>query len=843
MQLWKLDPILGVTGAIDKFMAEKSKRFQDQQKATEKFRYTTFEIGKEWEKFTEDLSTSALSADGVIVHGLELANSILKEIHSGWNGIFDSPTAKYFTTVLSFLVSPLSAANQIYNKLHGDGAKQPAGGGQPTDVPRSTREEDLRHSPWLAGPSKNTGTAPLRFADLPATGGGEGEGQRSGGGAFKHFDEWLASKPASEHIEDRRNETRAAVADIKDDYLKDLNENTTQVKKLNEYFKLLDEGGEGRQGLGRLLGRGGMGIGGGGGGGGGGGPNGSSVGPGTGPGATQSTSPSSPTTTESKPTEPLASPSEAPAVRGAEGVQGLPGTQSGPAASRGGGYDPESGMTYPPTAGYGGGGGGGSATGVRGLPGSPSGPAVRRPTPDASAAPPQSPAAPGGGAAPRSVGPGGYSLADQKGHQYYEHGGVTLGGQTYHWGSGGGGAGAIEYGTYNINVATPYGGKGQLGPVGNRIGSVATLGGLGGTYKGSHDWEGVQIHRAFNDNLDKLYTAGCFSIKASEWPKFKQHLIEEGRKHPEGLQLTVGPNGMASITSRGSGQELVPSKARDAANDDRKQGPVHAASAAASVTPGGSKAGAPVGPKEGGVLPGDDPGSGGPGSHGGRFNAPTGARIAPGSQLETVTLSNGQKVTVNKKAAGQFKGFFNDLIAAGAPVRSLGGPGMRGNPSQHPNALAVDWAQHSRDVVDPDVRKWIDSHRDLMAGFEKRWGISGGENWGHKDTGHVSIDTLYGEEHLKQAQIASAGGEDRATVDAAAAPKSVRTIKVDAGGKLTANINAPANTSVKVEGSGGFKSTETNRTMPPGGGGAPKSTTTPSGPSKADLAAAAAAPG
>jgi hypothetical protein len=133
---------------------------------------------------------------------------------------------------------------------------------------------------------------------------------------------------------------------------------------------------------------------------------------------------------------------------------------------------------------------------------------------------------------------------------------------------------------------------------------------------------------------------------------------------------------------------------------------------------------------------------------GGRFNVPAGTRIQ--GQRETVTLSNGQRVTVNARAAAQFQGFFNDLIAAGAPVRNLGGFGGRNNPSQHPIGLAVDWAQHSRNVVDRDVLQWMRQNSGLLNQLEAKWGMSGGEHWRSPDTGHFSIDTLFGSKHLAQ---------------------------------------------------------------------------------------------
>jgi hypothetical protein len=147
----------------------------------------------------------------------------------------------------------------------------------------------------------------------------------------------------------------------------------------------------------------------------------------------------------------------------------------------------------------------------------------------------------------------------------------------------------------------------------------------------------------------------------------------------------------------------------------------------------------------------------GDGPSGGKFNVKAGTPIAPQGDHHTVTLNNGQTVTVNKAVAEQFRGFFNDLIKLGAPVRTLGGFGVRpNNPSEHPIGFAVDWAQHSRNVVDPDVRKWIDHNRATLKKLELRWGLSGGENWSNPDTGHFSIERILGKQHLMASREASA---------------------------------------------------------------------------------------
>jgi hypothetical protein len=211
-------------------------------------------------------------------------------------------------------------------------------------------------------------------------------------------------------------------------------------------------------------------------------------------------------------------------------------------------------------------------------------------------------------------------------------------------------------------------------------------------------------------------------------------------------------------------------------------------------------------------MPGDIEGSGPPG---GRFNVPAGTPLSPQSERETVTLANGQQVTVNKRSAAQFKGFFNDLIQSGAPVRGLGGFGTRGNPSQHPTGLAVDWAQNSRDVVSPDVRKWIDQHRDELGGLEKKWGVSGGETWRHPDTGHFSIEHLYGPEHLAAIEGASRLARDGSALD--------QTHKIQGSANIDVNVNAPPGTNVRARSAGLFKQTRlTRQTQMPVAAGGPE---------------------
>jgi hypothetical protein len=135
---------------------------------------------------------------------------------------------------------------------------------------------------------------------------------------------------------------------------------------------------------------------------------------------------------------------------------------------------------------------------------------------------------------------------NQANRPYRLQGQVALGGKTFDWASGGHARGSLPYGSYPINI-----GQGDIGPVGQQIGSVATVGGKGGViddpkYPGAPR-TGIQIHSWSAPSLDKLYSDGCFTVPTEEWPAFKKALLDEAAKHPEGLSLTVNRNNTASI--------------------------------------------------------------------------------------------------------------------------------------------------------------------------------------------------------------------------------------------------------------------------------------------------------
>jgi hypothetical protein len=174
---------------------------------------------------------------------------------------------------------------------------------------------------------------------------------------------------------------------------------------------------------------------------------------------------------------------------------------------------------------------------------------------------PQQPAGAGdGGGAPAFAPPGQLGAeANQANRPGYIGGQVEVGGQQFNWGSGGGGRGSLPYGTYPINVGDVSASAAQ------RLGSIASVGGRGGgtiddpKYPGKPR-TGIHIHTNRREQLDALYSAGCFTVPKSQWPQFRQALLDQAAKTPGGLHLQVNRDGRAIIGSR----EEIANRARGA---------------------------------------------------------------------------------------------------------------------------------------------------------------------------------------------------------------------------------------------------------------------------------------
>jgi hypothetical protein len=183
----------------------------------------------------------------------------------------------------------------------------------------------------------------------------------------------------------------------------------------------------------------------------------------------------------------------------------------------------------------------------------------------------------GQGQVPRSMDSGppapGATPGDVNANRPYKIGGkVTLGGEEFDWESGGTKRGSIPYGTHDVNI-----GKGDIGPIGQRIGSVATVGRPGGEiddpkYPGRPRL-GVQIHPGSGDTLDQMYTEGCFSISRSQWPKFKAALLRESATHGP-LTLTINPDGKASFQPKAAAQQQTTARPAETSGEVGSDRPV-----------------------------------------------------------------------------------------------------------------------------------------------------------------------------------------------------------------------------------------------------------------------------
>lgn len=142
----------------------------------------------------------------------------------------------------------------------------------------------------------------------------------------------------------------------------------------------------------------------------------------------------------------------------------------------------------------------------------------------------------------------------------YWQGQLTLGDQTYRYGTGAPGAnggdmqgGSIPYGQFNIKPGLHYGQnprfQGNSFYVDNMFDS-----------KWGRQRVGVLLHSA--RDLDKLYTAGCLGIDPRQWPAFKKHLLEQMQKHGE-MVLQVNPNGSANIIPKSQLKSSLPTQGSD----------------------------------------------------------------------------------------------------------------------------------------------------------------------------------------------------------------------------------------------------------------------------------------
>ena len=126
----------------------------------------------------------------------------------------------------------------------------------------------------------------------------------------------------------------------------------------------------------------------------------------------------------------------------------------------------------------------------------------------------------------------------------HKAGTVMVGGETFHWGSGGPPGQAIPYGTYNVDPGGvgPLGRSGWGGRLPPAIAGVTTDASGNAIRGGGYSGAGIEIHSGSSNDLDRLYSQGCFAVAPADWPRFKQALLTEAQKSPGGkLRMTVQP--------------------------------------------------------------------------------------------------------------------------------------------------------------------------------------------------------------------------------------------------------------------------------------------------------------
>jgi hypothetical protein len=300
LELVNLDPSLKLLKNLEEASEEEKKATAERIKRAQEFQNQIVTLGQEWEKFTDSMLASALAPDGVIVKGLTQMVALVKEMHEIWLSTWASPEVK---KNIEDAIHPKKDEKEPKPQEPKPQEPKPETGEQPqaaptppvqAPAPTSTAPAKQSWGDWfhhrmekLSGPESSP-LGLLSESDKANATAADGKDFFSTPGFSKDWS-WMRK---SEDIEDRRDLDESMSQG--EDYIKTIDENTVQVKKMNENFKLLDQGQVELKGLGGLPGfeEGGGGGGRYGGGGATGGwteaPNGSSVGPGSGSGANES---------------------------------------------------------------------------------------------------------------------------------------------------------------------------------------------------------------------------------------------------------------------------------------------------------------------------------------------------------------------------------------------------------------------------------------------------------------------------------------------------------------------------------------------------------------------------
>jgi hypothetical protein len=237
LKLWGLDPSLKVLDNFHKVTDEEKKRLAEQEKATAAYRKVVTDLGVEWENFSDDIKTSLLSSDGVIVSSLQFMVRIIKELHELWDKPWFGEGVKTGVSAVAHAVPIVGPLLTAVDMLKGTKAAPETS----ADIP----------------PHPTAPLAPLTSdAIVPA-----------GAGAGQTFNErWPVQAPTEAHHKAVLGSLGPSWSSAKDreqvddslrhgdDYVKTIDANTKETKRLNENFRLLDQGQVELKGLGGLPG-------------------------------------------------------------------------------------------------------------------------------------------------------------------------------------------------------------------------------------------------------------------------------------------------------------------------------------------------------------------------------------------------------------------------------------------------------------------------------------------------------------------------------------------------------------------------------------------------------------
>jgi hypothetical protein len=72
------------------------------------------------------------------------------------------------------------------------------------------------------------------------------------------------------------------------------------------------------------------------------------------------------------------------------------------------------------------------------------------------------------------------------------------------------------------------------------------------------------LHGTSSDDLDQMYTLGCFGIRKSEWPRFKQDLAKYAETHDgQHPYINIAPDRSLTITDKPMWGKQIRRPARD----------------------------------------------------------------------------------------------------------------------------------------------------------------------------------------------------------------------------------------------------------------------------------------